>query len=607
MDPPACGTVQTTFKYRPLDSASKQIRVLKLRFESEVEDIECHLEHVSLKDNPEFTALSYVWGDVTDTRTILLHHVPFPVTKNLHAALRSIRSNTPDTRLWVDALCINQQDLAERSCQIPLMQLIYGQAKRTIVWFGPGNELSKRAVQLITEMINTFDVRNNPWFNGKIKSAFAEEHSASIHPLTHLVDRLEAWEAVGYLVNLPWWTRVWVAQEIEFSKDPILLWGENALRWIDCQQAMIMISIWQNMIAQDERFQEVRDRIQLSQGQMKTAALLRLCQPYLKKKIDRELLFLMDSFWPNEATDPRDKVYALLGLATDNHSESIVPNYKSPIGLVYAESVKDAIIREGNLQVFSHCSGLFTPRDAAIPSWAPDWRSTSHNLKRPLRQRHITLHLIDTHMRTAYVSAKPQKYVFRAAGGSPPAVGFCKQMKTLYTVGIRVDVISKMSITRSYNYLPAEVTDGWSTLSGYLDYTTFYPPTGQLRHDACMETLSAAQFTPASQTSELAYGIGMVTSGRRFFVGEAGYQGLALSLAQIKDVIVVPLGGACPLILREMEGHYIMVGEAYGTWSATIVSAQIHADTAEVHGIMNGELMTFLEHGQRELEEFEIW
>ena len=273
----------------------------------------------------------------------------------------------------------------------------------------------------------------------------------------------------------------------------------------------------------------------------------------------------MEAFWPNEATDPRDKVYALLGLATDNHSGSIIPDYKSPLGLVYAEVVKDIMIRKSNLQVFSYCSGLFTPRDATIPSWAPDWRSTSHNLKRPLEQRHLTLHMIDRLFRYKYVSAKPQRYYFRAAGDSPPAVGFCKEMKALYTVGIRVDVISKMSNTRSYNYLAAEVTGGWRTLSGYLDYKNFYPPTGQSRHDACMETLSAGQFTPDSKLSELEYGIGVATSGRRFFVGEAGYQGLALSLAQIKDVIIVPLGGACPLILREMEGHYTMVGEAYGT------------------------------------------
>ena len=85
-----------------------------------------------------------------------------------------------------------------------------------------------------------------------------------------------------------------------------------------------------------------------------------------------------------------------------------------------------------------------------------------------------------------------------------------------------------------------------------------------------MDTLSVGQFTPCSLVQEIVEFIPMTTTGRSFFIGEAGYQGLALLPAQIKDVIVVLLGGACPLILRETEGHYIMVGEAYGTWSATI-------------------------------------
>ena len=164
------------------------------------------------------------------------------------------------------------------------------------------------------------------------------------------------------------------------------------------------------------------------------------------------------------------------------------------------------------------------------------------------------------------VTAKPEKYVLSAAGDSPPAVGFCKQMKTLYTVGIRVDVVFEITNTRGYDYQPMEVIEEWSTLTGFNDHTNFYPPTGQLRADACVDTLTAGLFTPGSQLREVMGSIAIATGGRRFFVGEAGYQGLALSPAQMQDVVAVLLGGAYPLILRETEGHYIMVGEAYGTW-----------------------------------------
>ena len=574
MDPPACEAIQMTAAdsliYRPLDPVSKQIRLLMLHPGTEGEDIKCHLEHVSLEDRPEFTALSYVWGDPTDTRTILLYNVPFPVTKNLHAALRSIRSRTPGMPiLWVDALCINQQDLAERSRQVPLMHFIYSQAKYTMVWFGPGNELSKRAVQLMIEMRYTLKPKDNPWFT-EPSDELLTSHGVAAHPMTHLLDRLEAWDALTYLVNVPWWARVWVAQEIKLSKNPILLWGEDALFWIQCEEAMTMTALWLSRVTYDRAFRDVHREPQLAEGMRNALAVVELCQSHLVEEPQRGLLHLMQSFSLNRATDPRDKVYALLGLAMDSHSESIIPNYESPVSVVYAESVKDIIIREGNLQVLSYCSGLFTPRDAAIPSWAPDWKSTSHDSIRPLNQRHIPLHQIDGVVRKPYLSAKPKNDVFRAAGDSPPAVGFCKQMRTLYTVGIRMDVIFKISSTRSAGFSPTEVLDGWSTLLGYHEHTSFYPPTGQLSTDAYKETLAAGQFTPHSLPREVLKGIGLATSGRRFFVGEMGYQGLALSLAQTKDIIVVLLGGPYPLILRETEGHYTMVGEAYGTWSATI-------------------------------------
>ena len=116
-----------------------------------------------------------------------------------------------------------------------------------------------------------------------------------------------------------------------------------------------MIFMWLDMTAFDADLQDLHDELQIKQGFMKAQAVLRLCNSKKVEgdKTDGELLSLMANFWPNEATDPRDKVYALLGLATDNHSDSIVPNYESPVALVYAESVKDIITRQRSLQVFA--------------------------------------------------------------------------------------------------------------------------------------------------------------------------------------------------------------------------------------------------------------
>ncbi|MCJ1460161.1 hypothetical protein MMC28_010540 [Mycoblastus sanguinarius] len=331
------------------------------------------------------------------------------------------------------------------------------------------------------------------------------------------------------------------------------------------------------------------DELQLGKGIKKAAAVTRLCLPRHDEEPKRGLLHLVESFWANEATDLRDKVYALLGLAVDEHSESIIPNYESSVSLVYAESVRDIITREGNLQVLSYSSGPSVHGEIAIPSWAPDWRSTAYNLNGPPEHRRSSLYQVDMELRKNYRTAKPKQVVFRSAGDTPPAVGFCKQMKRLYAVGICVDVVCNTSKTRNYDYSLEEVKDEWGTINGWNDRTNFYLPTGQLKFDACVDTLSASQFTPKSDLREVLASFVPAISGRKFFVGEAGYQGLASSFAQVGDVMAVLLGGAYPLTLRKVNDHYIMVGEAY------------------VHGIMYGEMMTRLENGWAELEEFEIW
>jgi hypothetical protein len=95
--------------------------------------IECTLSHVAFGDMPKYDALSYTWGDGAVKRTIFLNEIRVEVGENLAAALVNIRGlelagEKPRT-LWIDAICINQSDLAERSRQVRLMPLIYEKSK----------------------------------------------------------------------------------------------------------------------------------------------------------------------------------------------------------------------------------------------------------------------------------------------------------------------------------------------------------------------------------------------------------------------------------------------------------------------------------------------
>ncbi|KAK9780814.1 putative Heterokaryon incompatibility domain-containing protein [Seiridium cardinale] len=126
--------------YAPLVSSQSQIRTIILHSGQFNEDIQCSFHIVSLDGNLEYEALSYVWGDPTITQPVIVDGNEMQVTTNLEAALRHLRSDQKPRTLWVDAICINQQDDREKSAQVPMMGKIFQQATSVLAWFGHGDE-----------------------------------------------------------------------------------------------------------------------------------------------------------------------------------------------------------------------------------------------------------------------------------------------------------------------------------------------------------------------------------------------------------------------------------------------------------------------------------
>ena len=110
--------------YTPLNSAGKEIRLLKIASALDYEPLNCSLEPVSLNDAC-YTALSYCWGDATDRVDITVNGQTISVTRNLENALRHMRNVDQGTVVWADAICINQQDAAEKNVQVGVMGDIY--------------------------------------------------------------------------------------------------------------------------------------------------------------------------------------------------------------------------------------------------------------------------------------------------------------------------------------------------------------------------------------------------------------------------------------------------------------------------------------------------
>ncbi|KAK0640643.1 heterokaryon incompatibility protein-domain-containing protein, partial [Cercophora newfieldiana] len=126
--------------YHPLDEASQKIRLLRIHPPSEESsEIECTLYTARLDDNPQFTALSYAWGDPDITQTITVNGFPLEVTENLATALKHIQGTNVRPILdafWADGICIDQSNVKERGHQVALMGQLYRNAQLVYSWVG---------------------------------------------------------------------------------------------------------------------------------------------------------------------------------------------------------------------------------------------------------------------------------------------------------------------------------------------------------------------------------------------------------------------------------------------------------------------------------------
>ena len=134
----------------------------------------CTLEPTPLSNLPDYTALSYCWGSPDDTRTVVVNGTNIQVTRNLYDALERL-SIMRVSRLWVDALCINQGDTQERGHQVQLMKSIYSKATEVLAWIGKSSEDSSQAMVALKRMPSAiFSARDSVW--EKLEHLFARPY-----------------------------------------------------------------------------------------------------------------------------------------------------------------------------------------------------------------------------------------------------------------------------------------------------------------------------------------------------------------------------------------------------------------------------------------------
>jgi hypothetical protein len=349
---------QCTSPYSPIDSERGDIRLLELA-PGEFDDpilITLVESNLSASEERPYEALSYVWGTAISSEKVLLNGVPVEVTSNLDCALRHLRFKLATRILWIDALSMNQKDVQERNHQVKIMGRIYSTADKVIIWLGPvdsGDVYLKAMLDVMQSASASALYLEYSWF---AKQGFITDLIQKLHVNTH---ELCAYDAVYRIVTRPWFNRLWVVQELALSKTADVHIGEYTTSWGMFDEFVAIVS--------------TQTDVQESGHELWPAFLLvrkfALGRPFRKQLVDTLHL---------SATDPRDKIFGILGISQLG-SCNIQPDYTKSVQRVFSEAMSMLLedtestpYRYVPLQPLSDNLSLTSLR--GLPSWVPDFR-----------------------------------------------------------------------------------------------------------------------------------------------------------------------------------------------------------------------------------------
>jgi hypothetical protein len=620
-------------RYRPLDASRDEIRLLSVVHDDTSNAVRCTLQYFPLLSSPPYVALSYAWrepstreGETLSKETVLVDDRHCSVTMNLALALRTLRVET--LCIWVDALCIDQSNTAERSAQVAIMRKIYEHAKKVVVWLGPEKGESTLALDFI-ELIAEQATKPHflAWLMNTAKGGLHEPE----------------WTAFRNLFERGWWTRTWAVQEFILGKEVDFVCGQRIMAAKKLEQALGQAYHYGLSLSK-----LLRDRhaICFNTRTLRNIITLMSCRNWTERGKSLPLLPILNVVNWTSCSDPRDKVYGILGVVTDPAIASISPDYSLPTHEVYRKLVKSLIESNMTLDILGFIKSSNIVQ--GLPGWVPDWSVTS--VRWPLSQRVRG----SASVRTDYCAAKsiaastffsPDSSVLTCRGvlidevdgisvattpESPSEIGEVQPRLSANAYGEDVDLFDAMWRTfvgdasypehpdmeapltfrplfarkclkvevpfsaddqDSHRQMPSLGIDNDTLGTWYRDVRGF-KIAGKRLSSILLDHGKpyAAADIPVSAHVSFAFeqSIQIMQSGRRLITTTTGYIGLAPSGVKRGDKVCVLLGCHVPLILRPMGDHFQVIGDAY------------------IHGVMHGEAVDGVRGGTFTLRDFHL-
>ncbi|KAL2075152.1 hypothetical protein VTL71DRAFT_94 [Oculimacula yallundae] len=541
--------------------------------------LKCEARVESLSDSFVYDALSYRWGDPGNTRCILVNYEEISITQSLHAALLRLRYKDEKHSMWIDQLCITQNDLVEKTMQVRLMGEVYRKCHHCLIWLGEIDAgISIADVEAALVMLDWIADRS--------------------FPIPACVDSpstfQKAIKALNSIRDNSWWTRIWTIQEAVLPLKKTLLWGPLCIPWITIS---ICIRKWSRTMPRPALLERIPDTHISGEKEAFVEEISSLFRGFISieqaRKHRQNPTDILLNWNTRKATDRRDKVFGLLGLMSskvDLHY-TLQCDYSTSPAQVYIAFTLDMIMHYKNLlHLFVMSRKPSNGCNHQLPTWVADLSdevmqvkpSTHYFYEEYLTYRASAGFPLDA---TALMN---QNTVcnFPSQLQLPTVIGLTGMaVETIVATGPRLG-----SIEQSDPIHIAETLQAWMEMARKYHFTLEDGRRGDDFEEAFFRVLvrglpgpkiieDIKRFVKAGpRRGDYNWFWDKCIGNQTFFVMRDGKMGLGNWDIDIGDEVWVVSGGDMPLAVRKMEGgsedDFLLVCCCY------------------VDGIMNGEVYT---------------
>ncbi|ROW14724.1 hypothetical protein VPNG_03703 [Cytospora leucostoma] len=542
----------TKYEYLPLKLGTDNIRLLTLQPGKAADGISITLQHCSLAAaTGRYEALSYVWGSTDNPvrikarSNLLSAYRSLSVTQNLAVALRHLRGPGVPRTLWIDAICIDQNNTQERSKQVLRMNDIYRMAARVVIWLGPESPDSDVAMRLLDHLSRM--VRHDVWISTMMPSLIGE---AEPHWADSRVSLPWVWSemrAIEGLINRRWFERLWVVQEALANTATLVVCGTSEMTWKALFHSLLVLSQ----------------------------------KPGWSEEMGWRILSIIRAFFPEggdnpidmvrgtrqmDCADPRDKIYAVLAVA--NNALSIEPDYTLNAMQVYQQFAV-AHARSYDLD-FLRCCEL-AHQESSWPTWVPDWASPSNTQN--------TLFQDPTEFAWAPVVEALDQGLIRVPAVRVSALDKVEKISmpsnNISCISLEIRRLAPAHMESLVYKTGCSLLEAFCGALAAVDFREVWLPTrrsewpnSETGAKAVRACLQHTEETPLNFNDEDGYlnWVYNMTNNRALIFTDEGHIGLALACVRKGDVVYAIPMCASLIVLRPVEGfetRFQVVGECF--------------------------------------------